>query len=510
MSGIEYDVIIIGSGFGGSMMAKKLSEQNLKVAIIEKGDDLIRDMNCWSKNASLDLTKHNDMSLPYTVEKGGNKKVMGGYSALGGPSLFYGGVSFRFREKDFEITDEIVCNSNAQWPINYNDLEKYYTEAEHILQIAGDDKVDPTKPFRTNKFPQAPPPYSDISIKIKTAAESLDLNPFHLPLAINYEDKSRPVCQKCTTCDTFACAIGAKNDLHEMVIKPLKKSVTIYTNSIVTNFVTNKNKIESIEFIDKAKRETKSLNANIIILSAGALASAHLLLHTELDKLNPAGQHIGKYLMRHNNSIVFGIFNGKADKQNIFHKELTILDYYFGGSDTSMKKIGSLQQVPTPPRGLVENAVPFPLGKILSYGVDLITGLLAIAEDQPQFENHIRIDKNKMTTFGLATPVISHSYSTRDIKAINYLTDKAKVILKKSGAISSYTHHIRTFSHAVGTVRMGHDENNAPLDKNCKFRGIDNLYVVDGSFMPTSAALNPSLTIAANALRVGDIILNQY
>jgi len=107
----------------------------------------------------------------------------------------------------------------------------------------------------------------------------------------------------------------------------------------------------------------------------------------------------------------------------------------------------------------------------------------------------------------MAAPQVSHEYTDRDQAAIKVLIGQAKKIMKKSGALSNYVHHIRTFSHTVGTVRMGNDETNAPLDHNCKFRGVDNLYVVDGSFMPTSAAVNPSLTISANALRVADHIL---
>ena len=159
--------------------------------------------------------------------------------------------------------------------------------------------------------------------------------------------------------------------------------------------------------------------------------------------------------------------------------------------------------------GLVQNEIPGPLGKLLSQGVRLLTGLLAIAEDQPNFENYVSVDKNTLDEFGLPQPLISHTYSKRDLEAVKVLSKAAKKIMRKAGAITHYVHPIRTFSHAVGTVRMGVDPNTSALDENCQFRGLENLFVVDGSFMPTSAAVNPSLTIAANALKVGDYILKK-
>lgn len=215
--------------------------------------------------------------------------------------------------------------------------------------------------------------------------------------------------------------------------------------------------------------------------------------------------------MRHVNSIIFGIYPGAADKQGRFHKEICILDYYNGHPDISEPKgkLGSLQQISTPPAGLVENEVPGPLGKLAGKLVKPLTGLLAIAEDQPQKSNYIRIDTEKEGKYGLPVAEVSHSYTERDTAAVNALAKKAKVILKKAGAILYYTHHIRTFSHSAGTIRMGINPDTSALDKYCNFRGIDNLSVVDACFMPTSAAVNPSLTISANALRVGDYLVNK-
>jgi len=431
-------------------------------------------------------------------------------AAIRGPSVFYGGVSFRFREDDFNPPEEIVGQSGAEWPISYHDLSPYYDEAEQLLNIAGESGVDPTEPPRNIEFPQQPGRYAKISEKVKFAAEGLGLNPFHLPIAINYQDTNRNTCQHCTTCDTFACAVEAKNDLPTMLLNRLiEKGMVLRANSTVAHIYADGGKVNSLQCYDTKTKEKFEVIGRQIILSAGAMASPHLLLTSGLDDQNPAGKVIGRYLMRHTNSIVFGIYPGVADKEQRFHKEVAILDYYFGHEtiEYPKNKLGSLQQVPTPPGGLVEHEAPRPLGKIAAKGVKLLTGLLAIAEDQPQFKNFIKVDKSKRGTFEMATPIVSHEYSARDMAALKALTVKAKKIMKKTGALLTYTHNIKTFSHAVGTVRMGKDPNTSPLDEFCNFRGIENLSVIDASFMPTSAAVNPSLTISANALRVGDYLL---
>jgi choline dehydrogenase-like flavoprotein len=133
-----------------------------------------------------------------------------------------------------------------------------------------------------------------------------------------------------------------------------------------------------------------------------------------------------------------------------------------------------------------------------------------MAEDQPRYDNHVAIDLSRTDRFGLPQLTVTHYYSERDVAACNALIKKAREILRQAGALFCYVHHIKTFSHAVGTVRMGKDPTTSALDEFCRFRGVDNLYVVDGSFMPTSAGLNPSLTISANALRVGEHIAQHF
>ena len=505
----KFDAIIIGSGFGGVMAAYRLIKSGKTVLMLERGFAVHRGKHNWEPESSLELTEHYDHSWPYEVAKGGQTPQMGVYSAVGGPSNFYGAVSFRFREQDFDPVDQIAKDSGAKWPIDYHALEPYYSQAEQLLQISGEAGIDPTEPFRSVDYPQKPGELSDISKKIKGAARSVGLNPFQLPLAINYHDKSRPICEQCTTCDTFACAIHAKNDLATMMIPQLlRDGMVLKANHLVYKINREKTRVTSVSVYDSINEKNHQFESEIIILSAGALASPQLVLSSGLQEVHSSPDLIGRYLMRHVNGIVFGIFPSVADKEYRFHKQLAILDFYLGhpNHDDLGKKLGSLQQMPTPPGSLIRNAVPGMFGKLISKAVPLITGFLAIAEDQPQYENRIYVDRTKTSKQGLAQAIITHEYSARDHEAFNVLAGEAKKIMRKAGAITNYTHRIKTFSHAVGTMRMGDDPKKSVLDRNCRFNGLDNLYVLDGSFMPSSAALNPSLTISANALRVADYL----
>lgn len=503
----KFDAAVIGSGFGGSMVASALISAGWKVIMVERGDWVERGSHNWDAKSSVDLTKHYDHETAYRIVQGGNKKYMGLYSNVGGPSVFYGGVSFRFREEDFTPPEEIIMNSGAAWPISYKDFEPFYCSAEEILNVSGRANLDPTEPWRSRGYPQPPFPLSNISSRLDSAARELDLNPFNLPLAINYsENDHRKACIACTTCDTFACAISAKNDLATILIPQLiDQGLKLQTNTLLTKMEFDKARISRICCFDKSADKEVVYSPRLVILSSGAIASPHLVLASGLESQNPGGKHIGRYLMRHVNAIVFGIFPSPPDREKTFHKQLGIHDYYFGhpSVDPPLKKIGSMQQVQSPPAGLVENELPGFIGKMVSPAVRLLTGLLVIAEDQPNFENQVALNPSKKDRFGLPELTISHKYSSRDLTAIDVLKKKAKSILRNVGAVAFYVHDIRTFSHAVGTLRFGEDPENSVLDPFCKFRGVDNLYVVDGSFMPTSAGLNPSLTIAANALRVG-------
>jgi choline dehydrogenase-like flavoprotein len=358
----KYDAVIIGSGFGGSLAARELVNAGKNVLMLERGSWVERGEHNWAPNGSIDLTPFYSHEINYHVLEGGNKPVMGAYCCVGGPSVFYGTVSMRFREADFIADEDIITDSGAEWPFNYDELEPYYCQAEHLIGISGQPGSDPTEPVRSHPYPSGLNSLSKTARLICDAAETLGYNPFRLPLAINYKaTNGQQACIDCPTCDTFACAIEAKNDLATTVLRDLlKKDLTLLSDCIATKIVTDRNKITAIHYYDKKQQKTHQVEAGVVVVAAGAIASPHLLLASGLDKKNSAGHVIGRYLTRHCNAIAFGFFARQPGDVKEYHKQLGIHDFYFGHPSIKHPKgkLGSIQQLQTPPIGLIHAMLP--------------------------------------------------------------------------------------------------------------------------------------------------------
>jgi choline dehydrogenase-like flavoprotein len=497
MSDHTLDAIIVGSGFGGAMAANVLVGAGWRVLLLERGDWVERGAHNWLPGSVGPLTPHYTMDA-YRVTGNGGPPLAGSYHCVGGASVFYGGVSLRFRERDFVPCPEIAGDSGAAWPFGYAELEPHYTEAERVLNIAGSPGTDPTEPFRSAPYPQSPAELAPVSRRMEAAARELGLNPFRLPLAV---DRNR--CISCGTCDGFACAVRGKNDLATVVLRPLlQHGLRIEANTVVTRLRAKDGRVTEVESVHRVTGERRSYRARHVILAAGALATPHLLLASGLQRHNSGAHVIGRYLMRHYNEFLFGAFPRNPNPARLFHKQLGIHDLYFGHPRAGVQgKLGGMQQLTTPPPALVRAELGRPLGPAVALTVEHLTGWLTIAEDQPQPDNRVTLDDAVTDRYGLPRAVITHRYSDRDKAAGRILGDTARAILRRAGAWTVYRRRVQTFSHALGTVRMGTDPRTSALDSDSRFRGLENLYVVDGSVMPTSAAVNPSLTIAALSLR---------
>ncbi|HUF35924.1 MAG TPA: GMC family oxidoreductase, partial [Gemmatimonadales bacterium] len=469
----------------------------------------------WAEDAVGPLTPHYGAESAYRVDGDARPPVAASFHCVGGASVFYGGVSLRFRERDFEPVPEIAGDSGARWPFGYAELAPYYDEVERLLGVAGEAGSDPIEPPRARAFPQRPGELAPVSRRLALAARSLGLRPYRLPLAINYAAAAgRSACVACGTCDGFACAVGAKNDLATVVLGPLlRRGLRLETDTAVTRLVTDGGRVTAVETLHRATGDRRRFSAPHVFLAAGALATPHLLLASGLQRLNPGGDVVGRYLMRHYNEILFGLFPRRPNPEGGFHKQLGIHDYYFGdpaapGLTARLgPRLGGLQQLTTPPPGLVRAELPRGVGAACARWVGHLTGWLTIAEDQPQWENRVRVDPWRTDRLGLPAAIVTHRHSARDHAAGAALAVRARAILRRAGAWACYRHRVGTFSHGVGTVRLGPDARGSALDAECRFRGLDNLYVVDGSVLPSSAAVNPSLTIAANALRAARRLL---
>ncbi|MFQ5632705.1 MAG: GMC oxidoreductase, partial [bacterium] len=435
------------------------------------------------------------------------------------PSRMSAVRSLRLRERDFQSKSAFgnICAdgfSFVDWPLSYNDFALYYDQAETLLDVAGQANIDPFEPRREQPFPQEAAAYSQPAQRIVDAARDLGLKPFPLPLAINYRNSShRQTCIRCTTCDLFPCRIGAKNDLTMAVLpQAIKKGAAVRPNTIARKLVRKDNRITGVECMDALTGKRIVIRCGLCIVACGAIGSAKLLLLSGLGESRRNGDLIGRYLLRHCNGIVIGVFPFATNPENEFNKQVAITDFYDGHPEGRgpAGPWGMLQALQVPPPEYILSLAPPPIGAIGARTTKFHSYLLCIAEDLPNPENRVSLHPAKRDQYGLPIASVSSKYNRRDLKVRQALYREGARILRKAGAVIRIRKPINTYSHAIGACRFGDSPEKAVLDPYCKFFGVKNLFVIDGSFMPTAGGVNPSLTIAANALRVGDYIVENW
>lgn len=515
----HWDAVVVGTGFGGSTVALQLARAGVKVLVLERGRWVDRDETAWDPMA-IHIDRRYKGTTPYKIAARGKHKLTYPDDTVGGKSIFYGAASFRLRREDFCPTEGLDGTDRSarppgDWPIRYDDLEPFYDAAERIIGVAGVVRVDPTEPPRRSEYPTKPPPYGTSAQRIAEAATDLGLRPFPIPLAINFQgDHGRPRCIMCMTCDMFPCKICAKNDLAVTLLPQAKRhGAQIRDRTVATQLVTEGRRVRKVECRNLKTGETYSVTCDLCVLSGGAIASAALLLASDLNEIEPNGRLIGRYLMCHCSGIVIGIFPFKTNPERQFHKQVAITDFYFGHpKKPRWGWWGMIQALQTQPPELMEQISPYPaaLNVIAGRTVPYHAYLLCIAHELPNFENRVDLDPTATDAWGMPLARVSHTYARHDLRARRALYREAARILRRAGSLMRVRMPIHSYSHAIGTCRFGTNADEAVLDPWCGFFGVPNLFVVDGSFFPSSGGVNPSLTIAANGLRVGRHIVDHW
>jgi len=338
------------------------------------------------------------------------------------------------------------------------------------------------------------------------AARRLGLSPFRLPLALNLNGHTgRTRCTACGVCDGYACSLGAKNDLATAVLPQLiAKGLVLRPNTVALSLESEGDRVVAALCVDRVTGERLRFEADQFVVAAGALATPHLLLSSGLERRNPAGDEVGRHLMRHCNGIVVGASPPPLGEADEFRKQIGLHDFYFGdpASREIGSKLGAIQQVRATQIAVSMAKLPRSVKRAIYPFVERLVGFIVIAEDQPRRENRVRIDPGQRDQFGRPAARIEHRYTPRDHLARRVLGDRADEILREAGSAFTVRVSVPTFSHGVGTVRMGEDPSRFPVTPDGRFRGVANLRVTDGSVFPTSGAVNPSLSISAIALRI--------
>ena len=489
----RFDVVIIGSGAGGGTMAHALSTSGARILVLERGGVVPREPENWSPEAVWKQRRY--QATERWLDDRGREFLPYTHYCVGGNTKFWGTVLYRLRREDFKAIEHVDGVSPA-WRIDYETLEPYYDRAEQIYNVHGQHGIDPTEPAR-GPYPYPPVPHSAVVQRLVDQLQQQGLHPSPLPLGL------LEGCILCNTCNSFPCKIHAKSDADVCGIKPaVQHGATLWTGATARRLFTDASgkRIEGVE-VERAG-ETFRLSAPLVIVSCGAVNSAALLLRSATDKhpdglANSSGL-VGRRYMAHLATMMQG-FHPFRRNDTVFQKTVAINDFYLKGPNTKYP-LGQIQSQGRTHGVMAQTVVPSV--PVWAYDAWVARGVdwLAMSEDLPDPNNRVTIEKDGK---------IRLTYRANNVTAHMELVKETKRMLRRLGfwVVVSHSHKAKNTTHQCGTLVFGTDSHQAVLDPFCRAHDIDNLFVVDASFFPSSAAVNPGLTIAAQALRVADHIL---
>ena len=508
----HFDVIIIGSGAGGGTLAYRLAPSGKRILLLERGDYVPREKDNWSPRKVNVEAKYNTTEQWLTAE-GQPLHPHTNYN-VGGNTKFYGAALFRLRERDFgEITHH--GGPSPAWPITYADLEPYYAQAERLYQVHGERGVDPTEPGASTPYPHPAVSHEPRIQKLHDDLTRAGHHPFHVPLGVMLDEANpqQSRCIRCDTCDGFACLVHAKSDAEVCCVAPAlaRGNVTLLTGAYVSRLETSASgrEVTRVQVSRHGVEETYS--GDIVVVSCGAINSAALLLRSANDA-HPTGlanrsDVVGRHYMGHVNSVLMAL--SREPNPTVFQKTLAVNDFYFGDEAFAFPMghisfVGKLDAI-TLSAGAPAFAPGFTLEQMARHSLDF----WLTSEDLPDPDNRVTLDhQGRIVLSYRPNNEEAHRQLIARLKAMMRHMDVHEHLIPRTLFVGQRI-PLAGVAHQNGTVRFGHDPATSALDAHCRAHDVDNLYVVDGSFFCSSAAVNPALTIAANALRVGDHILER-
>jgi choline dehydrogenase-like flavoprotein len=487
------DIIIIGSGMGGATLAAALAPTGRRILILERGHRL----ETTPEARDADAIFARGHFRPDEVWLDGDAKAFnpGNYYYAGGNSKFYGAVLMRYRAQDFAPMRH-MGGTTPGWPLDYAALEPHYQAAENLYQVRGILGEDPTEPAHSGRYNFPPVPDEAAIADLRVRLQSVGLHPSSLPLGV---DIDRWLAHGKTPWDAFPDTCGGKMDAETVGLAHALQhpNVTLMPGTRVTRLVADGRRIVAVE-VDRDGR-TERLTAPLIVLSAGAVMSAALLL-SSADESHPSGlanrsDQVGRNFMNHNLSAVLAIHPLRRN-DGIYQKTVHVNDFYLTGGPQG-EPLGNIQLLGKISGPILASETPIPLAIanwIARHSIDI----LAMSEDLPNPNSRVTLKGGQI--------VLDWKRSNWDAHLA--LVATIKRLLRRAGypILLSRAFDRRTPSHQCGTARMGHDPATSVVNPFCNSHDHDNLYIVDASVLPTSAAVNPALTIAALALRTADHI----
>ncbi len=516
MGDSHYDVIVIGSGPGGATLAQALAPTGKRILLLERGDYLPRSVDNWDSQKVFVEGIYQAEETWYG--KDGETFHPGLHYYVGGNSKVYGAALFRLRERDF---DAVIHHDGVSpaWPLKYDAFEPYYARAETLFHVHGERGEDPNEPPASGPYPY---PAVTHETRIQALDESLrsdGLHPFHLPLGILLDEKDGKTtptspCIRTPFFDGYPSPLNGKADAQVICVDPALAAyanLTLLTGAYVSTLDTDASgkTVSAVNVTRAGKQERYS--ADIVVVACGALSSALLLLRSANDQ-HPQGlangsDQLGRNYMRHNQSILMALLREPND--TVFQKTLALSDYYFGADDWDYP-LGLIQMCAKSHGAQIRGeALPswlewlpkMPFREMARHSMDFWLS----SEDLPRAENRIRYDGDKVVLELTANNMEAHHRLKKKLEQQLGRIGAHPVLLERSLYFGKDI-PIGGTAHQAGTARFGTDPATSVLDLDCKAHELDNLYVTDASFFPSIGAVNPTLTIIANALRVADRI----
>jgi len=514
--GAHFDVVIIGSGAGGGTLARHLAASgSLRVLVLERGDWLPQEPQNWDAEAVMQKGRY--LSKDLWLDHNGKAFQPGTHYFVGGATKMYGAAHFRLRERDFEQLTHSEGVSPA-WPLRYADFEPWYQQAEEMYHVHGLRGEDPTEPPCSGPYPHPPVSHEPRMQKLVDDLRGIGLHPFHAPSGVLLDEGQMAFsrCRRCNRCDGFPCLVHAKSDAEVLGIRPAlaAPTVSLLTRALVKRLHTDATgrSVTAVEL--ERDGESLRVHGDVVVVSCGAANSARLLLLSANDR-HPRGlangsDQVGRNYMFHNSKAMVALAH--EPNLTIFQKTLSINDWYFGDGEFN-HPMGNIQMTGKTDGAIMKGYAPletfmmpgWSMEKIAEHSLDFWIS----SEDLP--------DPNNRVTVTSAGQIQLH-YTFNNLNASQQLVHRLERILDRLYLRNHLVERqiyiansmgIAAVGHQAGTCRFGTDPASSVLDLNCKAHELDNLYVVDTSFMPSIGAVNPSLTAIANALRVGTHLMER-
>jgi choline dehydrogenase-like flavoprotein len=487
---MDWDYLIVGSGMGGATLAAALAPTGRRVLIVERGERLVD--SAEARDATAIFRRGHFKPKETWLDAEGRTFNPGNYAFVGGNTKFYGAVLLRYRAEDF-LPLRHMGGVTPGWPIAYDALEPFYSAAERMYRVRGDVAGDPTEPPHSAPYPFPPVPDEPDIAELRRAFAEQGLHPSSLPLGIDLE---KWLARAPTTWDAFPDSTGAKSDAESCALAEALRhpNVTLVTGTRVARLLSEGRRITGVEV--EGPQGPATLRARMVCLCAGAVMTAALLL-ASANGDHPAGlanrsDQVGRNFMNHNLTAMIAV-NPMRRNRTVYEKTIQFNDWYLTGGPLG-EPLGNVQMLGrvTGPILAGESGLPLPVAQWLA---EHSIHIMAMSEDLPDPSSRVMWQGGRVVLDWRKTNFAAHDLLVKRLKRVMRRAGWPLVLVK--GFPKSKP------SHQCGTARMGDDPARSVVTPDLRAHDLDNLYIADASVLPTSAAVNPSLTVAALALRLG-------